>query len=435
MKNRLYSFEEFLNEAYRIIAEAVSWDQGVSPFVSKLSGEDAAKPLARLKSMTNSAGLATPSKVEGLIAESLQRLVNNYNSYKGASIKSIELALGQTEFNNLIAGKAPYKGVPSGLVDGISLKGDKDDINKILLSVSGKNISAKSTGGLMSLDGKKVWRVSPVDGDDRDTEAEKIEGLKDIDETAVIKVSGMLGQRIMTASDTVLNFAHSIPRTGPVKGIVDIPGGEPQKCLTGGKNASKKDAAFPPEATFDLVLYILKEINPNAGTKMPYESLKIEKVPVTTGGETFPLDIQDNGVLFEVAKSVLKEDGKKYISNTIANQFSSVEKIEVIGGASQEGKGDFNKKLCLDRAKAVADYLTKELGYPATASSETQIQPKESTEDRKSWRKVTLKVTGQTRATVTKETKDKVYYAESDYKLDQAVIVQATYTITVEGNF
>ena len=48
---------------------------------------------------------------------------------------------------------------------------------------------------------------------------------------------------------------------------------------------------------------------------------------------------------------------------------------------------------------------------------------------------MTLDITGKSRAIVTKETKDKFYYAERMYKLDQAVIVQATYTITVDGNF
>jgi outer membrane protein OmpA-like peptidoglycan-associated protein len=437
MKNRLYSFEEFLNEAYQIISEAaVSWDQGVSPFVSKLSGEDAAKPLARLKSMIASVGPSLrPSSFESDLAASMEKLVARFNSRAGATIKSIDLALGQTEYNNLIGGKATYKGVPPGLLGGVELKPTPSDINKLLLSVSGANIRTKSgSGGLAKRDDKRIWVVVGVDSDDRDNEVESVKDLNDIDGTALIDGSGILKQRIMTASDTTLVFEVS-PRTGPVAGVIDIPGSDYQTCLVSGKNAARKEAKFQPEATFTLVIYILKEINPNAGTKMPYESLKIEKIPVETGGDTFPLDIQDDGVLFTVAKSDLKEEGKKYISNTIANQFSSVEKIEVVGGASQEGKEDFNKKLCLDRAKAVADFLTKDLGYPATASSETQIQPKASTEDRKSWRKVTLKVTGKTRATVTKETKDKVYYAESDYKLDQAVIVQATYNITVNGNF
>jgi len=48
---------------------------------------------------------------------------------------------------------------------------------------------------------------------------------------------------------------------------------------------------------------------------------------------------------------------------------------------------------------------------------------------------VTLNITGKSRAIPTTTTEDKAYYAESDYKLDQAVIVQATYNITVDGNF
>ena len=48
---------------------------------------------------------------------------------------------------------------------------------------------------------------------------------------------------------------------------------------------------------------------------------------------------------------------------------------------------------------------------------------------------MTLDITGKSRAIVTKETKDKFYYAEDTYKLDQAAIAQASYVITLIGNF
>jgi outer membrane protein OmpA-like peptidoglycan-associated protein len=434
MKNRLYSFEEFLNEAYQIIAEAASWDDGVSPFVSKLSGgADAAKPLARLKSMINSlaaVGLNNPAKVEGNIAEELKKLVDYYNSNNKAQIKSIELALAEIEYKNLMGGKAAYdkNGLPESLIDGIKLKPGKEDISKILLAVSAKNIYDKSNRVIANWGGKRIWDAALSD-------SEKIESLKDIDETALIKGSGVLNQRIMTASTPTIKFEISNIRAGAIKGIMNIPEGEPQKCLTGGKNASRKEATIAPEATFDLVLYILKEINPNEGIEMPYESLEIEKVPVTTGGEMVPLDIQDNGVLFVVNTTDLTEEGKKYMANLIATKFSSVEKIEVIGGASQEGEKKRNEELCIGRAKSVADFLTK-LGYTATASTSTdQIQPEKSTEDRTTWRKVTLNITGKSRPNVIKTTDEKAFYADINYRLDKAVIVQATYTITVAGNF
>jgi hypothetical protein len=63
----------------------------------------------------------------------------------------------------------------------------------------------------------------------------------------------------------------------------------------------------------------------------------------------------------------------------------------------QQGEGDeaFNKKLCLDRAGSVVEFLKTLIpGASITASKETNIQPLESTEDLKTWRKVTLNVTG-----------------------------------------
>lgn len=435
MKSRLYSFEDFLNEAYEIINEAVTWDQGVSPFVALLSGADDAKPLARLKTMINSSGLANPSYNEGEIAQRLQNLVGKFNNAsKGIEVKGIKLSLGETTFDQLIAGQAPYENVPSNTSGGPALKTGKDDISKILIAASASNIANKG-GGIIKRDGKKLWNVKGAFDED-DEKTESVAELKDIDNTALISGSGVMSQRVLIGAKNKIVFKNSTVKTGPLQGVIGIPEADYQIALvSGSKNAAKSDAKFQPEANFNLVLYVLKGINPNAGTEMPYESLKIEKISVEKGGEAFPLNIQDDGVLFTVAKSDLKEEGKKYISNAIANQFSSVEKIEVIGGASQEGKEDFNKQLCLDRAKAVADFLTKDLGYPATASSETQIQPKESTADRKSWRKVTLKVTGKSRAVVTEETKEKAYYAEQTYKLDQAVIVQAVYSITVDGGF
>jgi len=91
----------------------------------------------------------------------------------------------------------------------------------------------------------------------------------------------------------------------------------------------------------------------------------------------------------------LLEDGKRNIFNAIQTNFTSVTSVEVVGGASKEGDEAFNKKLCLDRAGSVVEFLKTLIpGASITASKETNIQPLESTEDLKTWRKVTLNVTG-----------------------------------------
>ena len=124
-----------------------------------------------------------------------------------------------------------------------------------------------------------------------------------------------------------------------------------------------------------------------------------EIVPITIkqgGGTTEKaIDIQDNGTLFVKAKSELLENGKRNIFNAIQTNFTSVTSVEVIGGASKEGDESFNKKLCLNRAASVVEFLKTLIpGASITASEETNIQPLESTEDLKTWRKVTLNVIG-----------------------------------------
>ena len=159
----------------------------------------------------------------------------------------------------------------------------------------------------------------------------------------------------------------------------------------------------------NLVFYGIKNIIKGAGGNVAVSEI----VPITIkkGGGTSEkaIDIQDNGTLFQKAKSELLEDGKRNIFNAIQTSFTSVSSVEVIGGASKEGDETFNKKLCLDRANSVAEFL-KELipGATITASKETNIQPLESTEDLKTWRKVTLKIQG-TLSSVEPE-KDEIQY-------------------------
>ena len=106
-------------------------------------------------------------------------------------------------------------------------------------------------------------------------------------------------------------------------------------------------------------------------------------------------------VLFEFDKSILKPDGKENIDNAI-EQFYSIDSIEVLGFASQEGDVKNNQNLCVNRAKAVADYIksVKDWVIPASAviaSTTSNIQPATpvATEaDRKTWRKVQLKIKG-----------------------------------------
>lgn len=149
----------------------------------------------------------------------------------------------------------------------------------------------------------------------------------------------------------------------------------------------------------------------------------------TTTAETLaPIVIQDDNTLFDVNKSVLKEEGKAAIMAALGN-VASANTITVTGGASQEGDKARNETLCKERAKAVADYIKSTPSFSGTAvnvSDKLDIQPKESTEDRKTWRKVTLNVEGEYLAPVDKTTPELVYMASEDSnKADKIIIAQA----------
>jgi len=108
---------------------------------------------------------------------------------------------------------------------------------------------------------------------------------------------------------------------------------------------------------------------------------------------------------------------------------ASANSITVTGGASQEGNKARNETLCKDRAKAVADYIKSTTSFKAAdvkVSDKLDIQSKASTEDRKTWRRVTLNVDGEYLAPVDVETPELVYQAtEGVNKADSIFIAQA----------
>ena len=172
------------------------------------------------------------------------------------------------------------------------------------------------------------------------------------------------------------------------------------------KNKSEK-VKKTPSVHFTLVLYSVGEVT-KSDREIPYtELVKTEKTKtIETNSIEYIVNMYNNDedgkpVLFDLDKSILKPDGKENIDNAI-EKFYSINSIEVLGFASQEGDVKNNQKLCVDRAKAVADYIkgVKDWAIPASsviASETSNIQPLTpvATEaDRKSWRKVQLKIKG-----------------------------------------
>jgi outer membrane protein OmpA-like peptidoglycan-associated protein len=176
------------------------------------------------------------------------------------------------------------------------------------------------------------------------------------------------------------------------------------------KNRSSKTKKTP-SVYFTLVLYSVGEVT-KSDREIPFtELVKTEKT--RTIGENsveYTINMYNNDesgdpVLFDVDKAILKPTGKQNIDNAI-EQFYSIDSVEILGFASQEGDATNNKNLCVNRAKAVADYIksVKDWNIPSSAviaSTTSNIQPAApvATEaDRKKWRKVQIKVKG-TKAT------------------------------------
>lgn len=172
------------------------------------------------------------------------------------------------------------------------------------------------------------------------------------------------------------------------------------------KNRSEK-VKKTPSVHFTLVLYSAGEVT-KSDREIPYSELvKTEKTKtIGTNSIEYIVNMYNNDedgkpVLFEVDKAILKPEGKQNIDNAI-EQFYSIDSIEVLGFASQEGDVKNNQKLCVNRAKAVADYIksVKDWAIPASgviASTTSNIQPATpvgTEEDRKTWRKVQLKIKG-----------------------------------------
>jgi outer membrane protein OmpA-like peptidoglycan-associated protein len=183
------------------------------------------------------------------------------------------------------------------------------------------------------------------------------------------------------------------------------------------------------DVSVQYYFYYPVKIVPQGGVE--YESREIIQFvrQKTTTAETLkPIVIQDDNTLFDVNKSVLKEEGKAAILAALGN-VASANSITVTGGASQEGDKARNEALCKERAQAVADYIKSTTSFKAAdvkVSDKLDIQPKASTEDRKTWRRVTLNVEGEYLAPVDKTTPELVYMASEDSnKADKIIIAQA----------
>ena len=385
MKRPVLTFADFLIESARMINEGYSFNQAkeiLSQYIKVCTASNDAAgdnrfSTSQVKNITPNQIAAIEKMAEGVSEEVVKALgdalgnmlnVSLENKKMNLNTESTEIYINELIIDNVVAGQVFCDSVPVTSVKTVAVTNNKVQLDGILTAINLYNTEARKD--------KKYWTEKKSGADLNWNYAGK-------DKPVANSCSD--NQLYITKGDSKLEWIKNTFTNviTPLEGYVDQG--------SDGDSKRSRDGALK----VSLTLYGVKEVLKGKGGNVSISEI----VPITIkqgGGTTEKaIDIQDNGTLFVKAKSELLENGKRNIFNAIQTNFTSVTSVEVIGGASKEGDESFNKKLCLDRAGSVVEFLKTLIpGASITASEETNIQPLESTEDLKTWRKVTLNVIG-----------------------------------------
>jgi outer membrane protein OmpA-like peptidoglycan-associated protein len=374
MARPVLNFADFLIESARMINEGYSFSQAkeiLSQYTKKASGASGSVFTGGNARSKFEAQIALIEKMAGGVSDEVVKALGDAignmlnvsldNKKMEVQVEDTEIGFDRLSVSNVVAGQVFCDEVPATSVKTVTIADNKVSLEGLLTAINLHNAEARKD--------QKYW-------------TQKKEGAElkwNVDKKA--------GDPLNSYSDNQIFITNADSKV------------EWKKSTFGKDVTSVADIGIDPSTSssfhVNLVLYGIEDVAEGSGGDIAVTEI----VPVTIkkgGGTTEKsVDIQDNGTLFAKAKSELLENGKRNIYNAIQTNFSSVTSVEVIGGASKEGDEAFNKQLCLDRANSVAEFLKTLIpGASITASKETNIQPAESTDDLKTWRKVTLKITG-----------------------------------------
>jgi len=473
MKKQVLSFNEFIFEAYSMIAEGKTWDD-----VKTLLGDDidaeTAKMLSYIEENFKQDTLNDePGKLLAKAGERFGKTISERLKSEYTNIDGVDVVVNDIQYNKLIQGMVYVtKVAPIGSTfDGSKFAANEKGMMKIvdlLNLINLRNITLKyNEAGIVDTKGGKAEFSNVSKGEMqkrgvfwgalgfkyKGKEKNKIDG------------SGSSGQFYITDADKVItisewtNTSQVTPYSGatPVKmsldkgdtrrkRIIEDPrnaGDDYKRKTTGRLRASK--------AYFTFVFYCLTpdSIKSKGGVTSYYTEIVPVEIPYKEADSTKTLEIEENGILFGTGSSELTENGKKAIYNAIAQNFSSVSKIEVTGSASQEGpssKTEYtaaayakdkagNLKLAGERADSVVTFL-KEItpdANPTAKAPEIQGEAKTDEKTRKTFRKVILNVTGT--QIVPGQTGTKTVYTPETggIKSDLVTIkeIQMTFTVSI----
>ena len=357
------------------------------------------KAIANVETLAAQAGTSIAAEDLAKMSEAISRLTMT----DVTEIDNVDVTVDEIEYDNLRGGAVE------------TAKGQKVGLAEYLTKANKENLKG-GYGKTPGVDEKKG----------RFTYDEK---------GGFLKGDGLLGQYLPVETSGILDMKE-YKWDDPVKNsIIKMPGGWNTDPKT--KRGNSSPDQNPKNVQLTYVLYYVRNIS---GAGQSYTSKEVETFVRPKSVETEklkPIVIQEDLPLFKVNTAELTEEGKKAIMSSLAN-VTTAESISVTGGASQEGSEERNKELCELRAKAVSEYLKE---YFPTAdikpSGKADIQPKSPDTDekvRKTWRKITLDVTGTSLVKTQAAGEETVTVVNNVAKKAQKAFIKAV-TIAINGKY
>lgn len=306
-------------------------------------------------------------------------------------INSIDVTVDDLEYGNVLAGTV------------VTEDGKRVNIADLFTKVNKSNLDSLHKAPIVNQD-KKEWGVN------KDADKEFLQGSGALRQYALIDSAGKMDFKKYTGADPVKDTSGRYALSSPI-------------------NKKTDKGSY----TTEFLLYYPIAILPGAGENYNSTELVETVRPVSkTSTKLAPIVIQDDNVLFDLNKSVLKEEGKAAILNALSG-VATAKSIEITGGASKEGDRSRNEVLCKERAQAVADFLKAGSFKNAqvTVSNVADIQPADSKDPLESWRKVTLNIDGESLVTQKETEEQKVVKAATLTKrMDKMKFKQVSIQIT-----
>lgn len=320
----------------------------------------------------------------------LNTTLSRLNKPDVTELYDISVDVDTVDYSNMIAGSV-LTNTRLGLV---KTDDNRTGLADLLTAVNARNLRSKSVA---------------MDSDKKKFEA--------ADKSKVIKDTGAEDNWCLVANKGSLDFVQ-YKENKPVNNWAAKPLDQYIKPIEGKKS---------DEWSGSFILYYPVKIQPNKGA--PYTATDIVQIerPVANIVKTLkPIVIQNDDVLFDVDKSVLKEEGKAAILSALSN-VAAAKTIKVTGGASIEGTRERNETLCKERAQAVADFLKAGAFKNAEVTVSDKADIQESGEIDPARRRVILDITGDQLVSSTETGTETVFKAkDTSGKADLVTIKQVT---------